>query len=59
MKDRGNLREEGNENNEQFCNTEIQRGCSLSVLTRGKKGEEEKCLSSTESAVEEKKLENM
>jgi len=29
--DRENLREEGDENNEQFSNTEIQRGMSLSA----------------------------
>jgi hypothetical protein len=43
-----NLSDEGDENNEQFNITEIQRGeCSHSVLNRGKEGQEENCQSST------------
>jgi hypothetical protein len=45
----GNIREEEDENNGQLSNNEIQRGggCSLSVLNQGKKGQEDKCPSST------------
>jgi hypothetical protein len=45
---RKNIKEEGDENNEQFCNTEIQRGGhSLSVLNQGTEGWEEKIAGDT------------
>jgi len=46
---RKNLKEEGDEDNEQFSNTEIQGGGHglFSVLNRGSEGQEEKCVSGT------------
>jgi len=45
---RKSLKEEADENNEQFSNTDIlSGGHSLSVLNRGTEGREEKCASGT------------